>query len=415
MMQPENLTAISNGTPRSMPAIPQRLALVRAKASQRRIVRLPFMLVAATAAAISAGAPIPARAQGAGSSNRAEISLYFGLSRGDLKNPNNEQELRAFAVMQEQIKAINERLAKRISNLLTADLSFWNYTDWEKLRPLPITHYIVAHPSKITFQPDKTKPSQPAIQVEWHLGKFAANQFSPDRKPVYAALLKEKTVISIPASEDKPLVWQRLWNENSEEFMPFGGSSGGSAEIADRIVAKLRMAFPEMRDAHKYFVDCFDRKYESVMVHLSQHLREAPQGGALSLDLSPAWTLRRDEDVKDMCRNDDYRKQGNKVRRDEANFWLQGKIANWNDRIQTLITIEDRLRDDRNDTATVTDPNLGDEPAGNAPLSDFCLPKGSKRFGITDLETLTAYIQARGFRAMPSINLGGWKCDARPR
>ena len=162
-MRPANLTTISNGTPRSMPAIPQRLALMRATARRRRVVRLPLMFVAAIAAAISAGAPAPATAQATASSNPAGISLYVGLSRGDLIDPNNEQELRAFAVMQEEIKAINERLAKRLSNLITADLGFWKYQDWDKLRTLPISHYIVAHPTKITFQPDKDKPSQRAI------------------------------------------------------------------------------------------------------------------------------------------------------------------------------------------------------------------------------------------------------------
>ena len=56
--------------------------------------------------------------------------------------------------------------------------------------------------------------------------------------------------------------------------MRFGASPANSVEIADKIVAKLGMVFPEMRNTHKYFVDCFDRKYESVMMHLSQHLRK---------------------------------------------------------------------------------------------------------------------------------------------
>jgi hypothetical protein len=408
MILPANLMA------RSMPPMSRRLALMRAKASRRRIVGLPFMLVAAIAAAISAGAPIPAKAQGTGSLDLAGIRLYVGVSQGDL-DPNNEQDLRAFAVLQEQIRAIISRLAKRTSDIRTADLSDWKYTDWEKLRPLPITHYIVAHPTKTTFQPDdKTKTALPVIEVEWHLGKFATNQFSPDRKPVYAALLREKTFITIPDSENKAAVWQRLSSED-EKFMPFRGSFSGSAEIAERIVLKLRMVFPEMREEHKYFVDCFDRgAYEgfsrAMMVHLSQFLKVGPQG----VSLLPVWTFDSDDDVKDMCRSSDYRKQDNKVHRDEANFWVQARIASWHQRVQPLITIADRLRDDRRDTATVTDPDLGDEP-GNAPLSEFCLRKGSKALGVTDLETLTAYIQARGFKARPPIDLGGWKCDAQSR
>ena len=132
----------------------------------------------------------------------------------------------------------------------------------------------------------------------------------------------------------------------------------------------------------------------------------------MSLTLEPTWKVTRDQDVKDMCKNDEYRKKDSKVNRGDANFWLQGKIASWNDRIQTLITLEDRLRDDRKDTATVTDLTLGDEP-DNPPLSDFCLPKKNKIFGFTDLDKLTAYIQARGFKARPTFDLEGWRCDAR--
>jgi hypothetical protein len=161
------------------------------------------------------------------------IRLFIGLSRGNLTS-DNEDDLRAFAVLQELVKSIRGQLADRVTDIRTGDLLSWIYTDWEKLSKLPITHYLIAHATKRTANEAKE------VEVEWHLGRFPAGSLPADRKPLYAGLIRQRTFIKIDGEQTT------VEQSGSNGRIPFNDRS----ESAETIVKKLRTIFPEMRREH---------------------------------------------------------------------------------------------------------------------------------------------------------------------
>jgi hypothetical protein len=274
-----------------------------------------FVRIAAVAAAMLAIALTPTQAQAAvgPGSGTGNIRFYIGLSRGGLIK-DNENDLRAFAVIQEHVNTIKKQLS---DDAQTGDLEFWESKNWMKLRALPITHYLIAHPKK-------RKSS--VIEVEWHFGKFPANDFSANREPEYAGLLKQRTIITITGSDAAPTIAQQ--EENT--LIPYNYASDSAVSI----VTRLNRILPETRKVHEYFVDCFKNYipdsqdvHRWMMVELSNEL-ERGAGGVLH----PIWKLDSVEMAFTMCSEPRYRDLNTYSYKDAhlyvgGSIWLYGQGA----------------------------------------------------------------------------------------
>lgn len=340
-------------------------------------------------------APLTSRAQPA-AGGPEDISLFIGLSRGDL-SPDDDDHLRVFVVLQEHVNLIRAKLASRAADIRTGDLPGWKYNDWQKLRPLPITHYIVANPKR-------SNAIKAAFEVEWHIGKFSGGP-----RPDYVAIMKDRTIIGIPGSDERAALKQRL-GENWERYEDF-------VDSANRVVGKLEMIFPEMRAAQSYFVDCLDPgadlppawkdAHVTIMAHLSQNLQNDD-------DVNPrvrwraVWAVPSREMVAAMCKDLEYQKL-EVYRRGQAQFYVGGGVKLREAKVQPdiKITVKTPLPDDR---ARVADDVVPESRAGEIPpLREFCMSASSPP-KFRDLEMLTAYIQARAFKVRPPPVLGDWKC-----
>jgi hypothetical protein len=339
-----------------------------------------------------------ARGQQQAEPDGEKIKLYIGVSRGDLID-DNENDLRAFAVVQQHVNRIGEQLSKDVR---TEDLRFWKYGQWQKLwqklRPLPISHYVNAHAKK---------KDSAAIEVEWNFGKFPANDFSPDRQLEYAGVLKQKTIITITDDTKGPAIEQKA-DEKSEPV-----KWNDPMESADTIVAILKKILPEMRKAHGYFVDCFKNEVSDwqdldnkMMAYLSEKL-EQKLGQNEGVVLFPVVKLSTYKLAASMCSEPGYKVSGI-YHYDEANLYVSGSIwlhgkDNW---VQPRITVGNRLRDDRQKFAI---PLFGGARVDETPeLDQFCMK--SRELSFQAIEALTRYIQARGFNARKPTDLGDWNC-----
>jgi hypothetical protein len=381
----------------------------RARAGWRNSTGWWFIRIAAAAATIFVFAlgRVEAQTAAAPDSGGDNIRFYVGLSHGGLAD-DNEDDLRAFAVIQDHLKTIKSRLSIKAP---TRDLTFWNWDDWVKLRWLPITHYIVAHPKR-------KSPSE--IEVEWHVGKFPTNDFSANKEPEYVGILRQKTIITISGSDTAPIVAQQdgspspfEWSESAgamvakpKEKMPVSWNDW--TESAGSIAIKLNKIFPETQEQYRYFVDCF-RNYVSdwqdvhrkMMVELSEQLAKGVKA------LAPALRLDSVELASSMCSESKYRELDTYHYRDAylyvgGSIWLYGK-NNW---VQPRITVRNVLRDDRDKLAFRQIGGAGvDEPPE---LDQFCMK--SREFSFTAIDMLKTYIQADGFHFRQPIDLGDWKC-----
>lgn len=361
----------------------------RALAGWRNSTGLWLIRIAAAATTIFAIALAQAQAQPATGpdSGAGNIRFYVGLSRRGLID-DNENDLRAYAVIQNHVNSIKRRLS---IDAPTGELTFWNYTDWVKLRQLPITHYIVAHPKRKT-------PSE--IEVEWHVGKFPANDFSANREPEYVGILKQRTIIAISGGDAAPKVAQ-LEGKARLDYDDWG-------ESADTIVVRLNKIFPETRKEFGYFVDCFKNNvldwkdvHSRMMVELSEELAKGVSA------LVPVLKFGSLEMASTMCNEPKYRDLDTYKYKEAylyvgGSIWLYGK-DNW---VQPRITIRNGLLEDRKRFAS---PQIGGTRVDEPPeLDQFCMK--SREFSFTAIATLKTYIQAEGFHFRQPINLGDWKC-----
>jgi hypothetical protein len=345
-----------------------------------------FIRIAAAATTIFAIALAQVQAQPATDPGAGNIKFYIGLSQGGL-NDDNENDLRAFAVIQDHVKSIQRQLSIVAR---TGDLTFWDSGDWTKLRGLPITHYIVA-------QPRKTTPSE--VEVEWHIGKFPANEFSENREPEYVGTLKERTIITITGGDAAPIVAQQEGNTRQ----PFNDW----AESAEQIVTRLNKIFPETRKKYGFFVECFKNNvldwpdvHHRMMVSLSDELETGAGVGLFAV-----WKANSFEAASTMCNAPKY--QDSYGYKDAylyvgGTIWPYGK-ENW---VQPRITIKNRLSDDRAtfSISQQSGPRVDEPP----PLDQFCMK--SREFSFKAIDALKTYIQAEGFHFRQPIDLGDWKC-----
>jgi hypothetical protein len=334
----------------------------------------------------------PAAGPGSGGGN---IKFYIGLSQGGL-NDDNEDDLRAFAVVQDHVNSIKRQLS---IDARTGDWTFWNSGDWKKLRGLPITHYIVAQPKKTKTPSEIEKKTPSEIEVEWHVGKFPANDFSASREPEYVGILKERTIITIAGSDAAPNVAEQEGNTR----WPFNDWG----ESAEQIVRKLYKIFPETQKKYGFFVECFRNNvldWRDVHHRMMVSLSDALEKGA-GVGLFAVWKADSPEAASTMCNESKYRDWDSY--KDAylyvgGSIWLYGS-QNW---VQPRITIRNRLSDDREKFAITqkSGARVDEQPE----LDQFCMK--ARDLSFKDVDTLKTYIQSQGFHFRQPIDLGDWKC-----
>jgi hypothetical protein len=373
-------------------------------ADRCRAVGSLFVRICVIATATCAGMLLPAQAQRSEPAN--DIKLYIGLSRGDL-NADDEDHVRAFVVLQDHVNYIKDQLSGRATHIRTGDLKFWRYKDWDKVVPPQITHYIVAHPVDMGAEVVAKLVKKPAsiIAVEWHVGKFLANDFSANRRPVYAAVLKHRTFISIPGSSEERATLRQLRGDTWER-------DDDLLQSAANLVRQLHLIFPETRSDHTYFVDCFANQaanlpawknvHATIMEYLWRHLHNGEDQDA-PVKWRAIWVPPSAAMVENMCKDMEYRKDA-QYRYNEANFHVGGSLEPMpmDRKVKARIEIYSHLLDWREQLAI---PRIKEQPAEMLTLDEFCLLRAQLR----DLGMLTTYIQAHGFKFRQALPLGAWR------